>query len=72
MCNVSQIIIDVEKREGGLILPDMNYPDMSSTIKCFTSVDPEINVIQTLVGGKPDVAYVKSGDKWEAKYGRLS
>ena len=70
MCNVSEIRIDVGKKEGYLFLPEMNYPDMGSTIKCFMSVDPEINVIQTIVGDAPDVAYVKVDGKWESR--RLS
>ena len=67
MCNVSEIHIDVDNRQGYLMLPEMNYPDMSSTIKCFTSVDPKIEVVQTFVGGKPDTVYAKLDGKWEAK-----
>jgi hypothetical protein len=44
----------------------MNYPDMSSTIRCFTSVDPEIEVIETFVDGKPDTMYIKIDGEWQA------
>ncbi len=65
-CNVSEIRIDVDNKQGFLILPEMNYPDMNSTIRCFTSADPEINVIQTYVGGELDIVYRKLGNTWEA------
>jgi hypothetical protein len=68
MCNVDKIVFDVDQRLGELWLPEMNYPDMSSTIKNFTSVDPEIRLIQTFVGGKLDIAYVKIDSGWEAQY----
>lgn len=67
MCNVSEIRIDVDNRQGFLMLPPMNYPDMNSTINCFTSVDPEIEIIQTFVGGKLDTVYVKSNNEWQAR-----
>ena len=70
MCNISKIVIDVDKRAGELHLPEMNVPDMTSTINCFTSVDPECTVIFTYVGGKADVMYMLIDDgKWEAIYG---
>ena len=67
MCDVSEIRIDVQNKQGFLILPSMNYPDMSSTIDCFLSVDPEIEVIQTFVGGVPDTVYVKINGNWESR-----
>ena len=66
-CNVSEIRIDVPNRQGFLMTPSMNYPDMSSTIRCFSSVDPEIEVIQTFVAGMPDTVYAKINGKWEAR-----
>ena len=66
-CNVIEIRIDVNKKNGFLILPEMNYPDMTSTIRCFTSADPEIEVIQTYVGGELDTVYFKLDGKWQAK-----
>ena len=49
MCNVSQFVIDIDTRMGHLYLPKMNFPDMRSTINCFTSADPECNAIHTYV-----------------------
>ncbi len=66
MCNVSEIRINVDTKQGCLFLPEMNYPDMSSTIRCFTSVDPEIEVIETFVDGKPDTMYIKIDGEWQA------
>ena len=71
-CNVSEIRIDVDNKRGFLILPEMNYPDMSSTIRCFTSADPEIEVIQTYVGGKPETIYFKLDGKWQAGQAQLA
>jgi hypothetical protein len=69
MCNVSKIIIDVENRCGYLYLPKLNYPNMSSTIRHFTSVDPECNCIYTFVDGQPDTVYVRDDDVWFARQG---
>ena len=68
MCNVSQIVIDVDSRMGHLYLPELNVPDMASTINCFTSVDPECNRINTYVNGVPDVIYVKTDSEWHVEY----
>lgn len=66
MCNVEKIVIDVVAKSGYLYLPELNYPDMRSTINCFTSADPECNTIYTFVGGKPDTTYVLGDDGWVA------
>ena len=63
-CNVSTIIIDIDGRIGYLHLPELKYPDMSCTIKNFTSADPEIEIIQTIVNGEHDVKYVKTKEGW--------
>lgn len=68
MCNVSRITIDVDTKTGHLYLPEMNVPDMTSTINCFTSVDPECKIIFTYVNGAPDVVYVKKDGEWNATY----
>ena len=65
-CNVSTIIIDVEGRIGYLHLPELNFPDMSCTIENFTSADPEIETVQTIVDGVHDVKYVKTTAGWVA------
>lgn len=68
MCNVSKIVIDVENRCGSLYLPRDNFPDMRSTIKCFESVDDQINRIDTYVDGTPDTVYlyVLDTQSWQA------
>lgn len=66
MCNVSKIEIDVDNRCGKLHLPEMNYPDMGSVIRCFKSVDPEITLIMTIVGGVEDTVYVCEDGDWIA------
>lgn len=67
MCNISQIVIDVDNRVGHLYLPKMNAPDMRSTINCFTSADPECNAIFTYVDGAMDTVYVKDKGCWSAR-----
>ena len=69
MCNVSKIEIDVDARKGVLHTPEMNYPDMRSTINCFKRVDPEIEVIVVVVGGEVDMAYAydKDAGDWIAR-----
>lgn len=69
MCNVSKIEVDVDNRKGWLYTPEMNYPDMSSTIKCFKRVDPEVEVIFVVVGEEVDMAYAynKTERRWEAR-----
>jgi hypothetical protein len=66
MCNVSTIIIDVDGKIGYLHTPEMNFPDMTSTIKNFTSADPEIEQIQVIVNGEHDVKYIKTEQGWAA------
>jgi len=68
MCNVSQVVVDVEGRMGHLYLPKLNVPDMKSTINCFTSVDSECSRIQTYVDRVRDVIYVKDADGWRVEY----
>lgn len=68
MCNVSQIVIDVDSRMGHLYLPELNVPNMTSVINCFTSVDPECNRINTYVNGVPDVIYTKIEGEWCVEY----
>ena len=68
MCNVSKVVIDVDKRCGHLYLPADNYPDMRSTINCFLSVDPECKAIYTYVDGKEDVMYLLDQNDWIAAY----
>ena len=68
MCNVDKIVFDVNQRLGELWLPAMNAPDMTSTIKNFTSADPEIYLIQTFVDREIDVLYIKTTRGWEARY----
>lgn len=66
MCNVSKIVIDVDKRCGYLYLPKDNFPDMHRTIECFKSADPEIVHIHTFVDGAIDTQYVRIDGKWQA------
>ena len=66
MCNVSKIVIDVDKRCGYLYVPKNNAPDMRSTIDCFTRVDDEIVHIHTFVDGVIDTQYVKFDGEWQA------
>jgi hypothetical protein len=66
MCNVSKIVIDIDKRCGYLYLPALNSPNMRSVIECFTSVDPEIVHIHTFVDGKVDTQYVVHDGEWIA------
>lgn len=66
-CNVSTIIVDVEGRLGYLHTPELNYPDMTATINMFGSIDPEIQKIMCIVGGEPDVQYIREKDGWVAR-----
>lgn len=70
MCNVDKLAIDVTNKTGYLYTPELNYPDMASTIDCFTSVDPECEAIFTFVGGRADMVYAKIDGTWEARDGR--
>jgi len=40
MCNVSKVVIDVDKRCGYLYLPKDNVPDMRRTIECLKVLTP--------------------------------
>jgi hypothetical protein len=66
-CNVSTIIVDVEGRLGYLHTPELNYPDMMATVNMFRYIDPEIQKIMCIVGGEPDVQYIREKDGWIAR-----
>ena len=66
MCNVDKIVIDAEQHLGELWLPVMNFPNMSSVIKNFTTADPDIYKIQTFVDRTADTLYVKTEEGWIA------
>jgi hypothetical protein len=66
MCNVSKIVVDVDKRCGYLYLPKDNVPNMRSTIECFKSVDDEIVHIHTFVDGVVDTQYIYTNNEWQA------
>lgn len=66
MCNVDKIVFDVVNQLGELYLPAFNYPDMTRTVKAFTSVNPEIQAIYTYVDSEPDTQYLKTIDGWVA------
>jgi hypothetical protein len=67
MCNVDRVEIDVTNRRAFLYLDKDNSPDMRSTIACFSSADPEVEVIWIVADGKPEYCYVKGESKWEAR-----
>lgn len=68
MCNVSKIVVDIDNRYGQMWMPELNCPDMGSTIKCFKNIDDEITRIDTYIDGVPDVTYAIIDGEWEARY----
>ena len=67
MCNVKSIYLDVEKYRGYMELPKDNVPDMSSTIKCFKAIDPEIKRIDVFVENELDIVYLIEDEEWVVK-----
>lgn len=67
MCNVKSIYVDVSQYRGYMDLPQYNVPDMSSTIKCFKAIDPEIKRIDVFVEDKLDIVYLIEDGEWAAK-----
>jgi len=69
MCNVSKIEVDADSYIGRMFLRGLNSPDMSSTIRSFIDIDPEIHTIYTYSNGVMDVVYTRyAREKWEAGY----
>ena len=54
-CNVRLIEYSVDRREGDMLLPENNLPDMKSTIACFKSIDPEVQRIYVTTDGVAEV-----------------
>ena len=66
MCNVKSIYVDFQEYRGYMYLPKDNCSDMSSTIKCFKAIDPEITRIYVFVENEVDIVYLIEHDKWVA------
>lgn len=67
MCQVNRVIIDIECHRGELHIPECNTPDFSRTIKLFTLIDPDIELIFVYEETSLHLVYERQGSKWVAE-----
>lgn len=65
-CFVRTLHYDFKKRVGQLILEDGSCTDMSGCTGLFEKIDPNVQAIQTIAGGRKDTSYVVRHGKWHA------
>lgn len=67
MCEVSSIAYDFDKRSGKLVMAEDQCADMAGCIRLFKAIDPDVQLIKTLAGTKPDTIYkLLSTGEWAA------
>jgi hypothetical protein len=66
VCKVESLSYDFTSRAGVLRMPDQNCCDMGATVKLFTGIDPDVMIIRTFSGERPDTEYHLTASGWEA------
>jgi hypothetical protein len=66
MCRVHSLAYYARGRIGTLYLADGDCCDMAGWIALFESIAPEVEVIQTYSGRRPDTRYCRREDGWHA------
>jgi hypothetical protein len=65
MCRVQQVAYDFRTQTARLDFPELNCCDMSGAIEMVTAIAPDVRVIETYAGGKPDTVFRRNGDDWD-------
>ena len=63
-CDVDKITYDFEKRAGVLFMKDGDCCDMKGCVLFFSSIDPNVQKIETFSGPELDTSYVRSPAGW--------
>ena len=65
-CFVDRLTYDFVDRVGVIELPDRSCTDMAGCIRLFSRIDPDVKIIQTVSGGKPDTQYRRCNREWQS------
>ncbi|WP_313194528.1 hypothetical protein [Shinella zoogloeoides] len=65
-CVVHGLAYDFATHTGTLAMAEHNCCDMAGAIALFQRIDPEVNTIATIAGGKDDTTYRRRGGEWVA------
>ena len=66
-CFVRSLAYDFRLRSGTLILEDGSCTSMVGCIALFKKIDPNVEVILTVAGGRRDFAYGIIDGEWQAR-----
>jgi hypothetical protein len=66
LCHVRSLSYDWTTRTGELRFPLGNCCDMDGAVRLFQSIDPEVRVIRTYAGARPETWYERIGGSWTA------
>ena len=59
MCSVISLGYDFPTHHGYVYFPEYCCCDMQGCIKLFTAIDPDVTMVITFSGPKPDMIYCK-------------
>lgn len=64
---VRSLAYDFVPRHGTLYMAPGSWCDIVDCIRFFARIDPQVQVIETIAGEKPDTSYHRLGDgRWRA------
>jgi len=69
VCRVQHLSYDFRTRTGELHFPECNCCDMGGAVALFRAIDPDVRLIRTFAGGRPDTVYrfnVGDSGEWSA------
>lgn len=70
LCEVVSLDYDFREHTGRLYMPEFNCCDMTGCLGVFRGIDPEVALIQTYSGDRPDTIYRRKGTEWTAYWPR--
>lgn len=66
VCSVIRVSYRFPSRAGDLFLEADHCCSMSGAIRMFEKIDPDVEIISSFSGGRPDTIYVKQSGGWAA------
>jgi hypothetical protein len=63
-CGVRRLEYDFTSREGVLFMGEEHCTNMSTCIRLFEGIDPQVGRIRTIAGDREDTEYRLSGGEW--------
>ncbi|UNK36556.1 hypothetical protein MNR02_08515 [Shinella sp. H4-D48] len=63
-CAVHGLSYDFTARTGILVMAEDHCADMAGAIALFQRIDPEVNTIATIAGGRDETRYRRRGSEW--------